>query len=71
MINGSPIRIIINLLLNILLIIALFVSITADESVFQVNGGYLTHMDIERNSYTEHWMGFYGVISNNTTYVIG
>lgn len=66
LINGSPIRIIINLVLNILLIIALFVSITADGSVFQANGGYLTNMAIERNTYTEHWMGYYGVISNNT-----
>lgn len=41
-------------------------SITAGESGFHVNGGNLTHMDIERNSYTERWMGFYGVISNNT-----
>jgi len=66
LINSSSIKIIINLLPNILIIIAIFVSITADGSVFQTNGGYLTHMDIERNSYTEHWMGFYGVISNNT-----
>lgn len=66
MINGSPVRVIRNQLLNILLIIALFVSITAGESVFQVNGGYLTHIDIERDSYTEHWKGFYGMISNNT-----
>jgi hypothetical protein len=36
------------------------------QSVFQVNGGYITHMDFEGNSYTEHWMGFYGAISNNT-----
>lgn len=45
---------------------ALFSSMTAGESVFQANGGYLTPMNIERNSYTEHWMGVYGVISNNT-----
>ena len=66
LINGSPIRIMRNIVINLLLIIALFVSITAGESVFQANGGYLTNMDIESNYYTEHWMGFYGVISNNT-----
>ena len=55
-----------NIVINLLLIIALFVSITAGESVFQANGDYLTNMDIESNYYTEHWMGFYGVISNNT-----
>lgn len=66
LINGPPIRIIRNLLINILLIIALFVSITAGESVFKVNGGNLTPMDFEVNSYTEHWIGFYGVLSNNT-----
>jgi hypothetical protein len=66
LVNGSPIRIIRNLVINILLISALFVSITAGESVFQVNGGYITHMDFEENFYTEHWMGFYGAISNDT-----
>jgi hypothetical protein len=66
LVKGSPIRIIRNLSINILLILALFVSITAGESVFQVNGGYVTHMDFEGNFYTEHWMGFYGAFSNNT-----
>jgi len=66
LINGSPIRIIRKLLIDILLIMVLFLSITAGESVYQANGGYLTHMDIERNSYTEEWMGFYCLISNNT-----
>jgi hypothetical protein len=66
LVSGSPIRIIRNILLNKVLIITFFVSITAGESGYQANGGYLTHMDIVRNNYTEHWMGFYGVISNNT-----
>lgn len=65
MINSPPIKIISNLLIKTLLI-AFFVSVAAGQAVVQAEGGYITQIDIAGNSYTEHWLGFYGVIKNNT-----
>ena len=65
MINSPPIKIISNLLFKTLLI-TFFVSIAAGQAAVQADGGYTTRIDIAGNSYTEHWLGFYGVINNNT-----
>ncbi|PWB51269.1 MAG: hypothetical protein C3F06_10655 [Candidatus Methanoperedenaceae archaeon] len=65
MINSPPIKIISNLLIKTLLI-AFFVSIAAGQADVQADGGYIARIDIAGNSNTEHWLGFYGVINNNT-----
>lgn len=65
MINSPPIKIINNLLIKTLLI-AFFVSIAGGQADVQADGGYIARIDIAGNSYTEHWLGFYGVINNNT-----
>ena len=62
--NRSSIKIINNLLIKTLLIIAFSVSIANGQ--VQANGGYTAQIDLAGNSYTEHWLGFYGIISNNT-----
>lgn len=61
--TGSSIKIIKNLLTQIILIVILCVSIAAGESAVQANGGYITRIDFAQNSYTEHWLGFYGIFS--------
>ncbi|MFZ3168658.1 MAG: hypothetical protein WA130_13670 [Candidatus Methanoperedens sp.] len=48
------------------MIVILCVSIAAGGSAVQANGGYITRNDFAVNSYTEHWLGFYGMITNNT-----
>ena len=65
MINSPLIKIINNLLIKTLLI-TFFVSIAAGQADVQADGGYIARIDIAGNSYTEHWLGFYGVINNNT-----
>ncbi len=64
MTNRSPIKIINNLLIKTLLIIAFCVSVASGQ--VQANGGYTAQIDLASNSYTEHWLGFYGIIANNT-----
>ncbi|CAG0977040.1 hypothetical protein METP3_01850 [Methanosarcinales archaeon] len=64
--TGSPIKIFKNIIIKIILIVILCVSITAGESAVQANGGYITRNDFAVNSYTEHWVGFYGMITNNS-----
>ncbi|MFZ3385136.1 MAG: hypothetical protein WA144_14550 [Candidatus Methanoperedens sp.] len=51
---------------NILLLIIICTSISSGEGAVQANGGYLTRTDLAVNSYSEHWQGFYGMITNNT-----
>ena len=53
------------LLTQIILIVILCVSNAAGESAVQANGGYVTRNDFSVNSYTEHWLGFNGMITNN------
>lgn len=65
MINSSPIKISNNLLIKTLLI-AFCVSIATGHAAVQANGGYTTQVDFAGSSYTEHWLGFYGVFTNNT-----
>ncbi|NJD51634.1 MAG: hypothetical protein FIB07_02080 [Candidatus Methanoperedens sp.] len=64
--TGLPIKTFKNLVIKIILIIILYISIVAGESGIQANGGYITRNDFAVKSYTEHWLGFYGVITNNT-----
>ena len=64
--TGLPIKIFKNLIIYIILIMILCVSISAGEGAVQANGGYITRNDFAVNSYTEHWMGFYAIITNNT-----
>ena len=64
MTNRSPIKIINNLLIKTLFIIAFYVSIASGQ--VHANGGYISQIDLAGNSYTEHWLGFYGIITNNT-----
>ncbi|VVB54897.1 Uncharacterised protein [uncultured archaeon] len=64
--TGLPIKIFKNLRITIILIVILFASIEAVESAVQANGGYITRNDFAVNSYTEHWLGFYGMITNNS-----
>ena len=64
--TGLPIKIFENLRINIILLVILFVSIEIGESAVQANGGYITRNDFAVNSYTEHWTGFYAIITNNT-----
>jgi hypothetical protein len=64
--TGSSIKIIKNLVIKIILIVILFISIGSGEPGVQANGGNITRIDFAANSYTEHWLGFYGIITNNT-----
>lgn len=64
--TGLPIKTFKNLRINIILIVIICISISAGESAVQANGGYITWNDFTVNSYTEHWLGFYGMITNNS-----
>lgn len=55
--------------IKILLITTFCVSIAAGQSAVQANGGYTERIDFAGYSYSEHWLGFYGVITNNTMIV--
>lgn len=57
-------------MIKILLIIIFCISIAAGLAAVQVNGGYITRVDVTVNSYTERWLGFYGVITNNTMMIV-
>lgn len=54
------------IILKILFIITFFVSFATARPAVQADGGYTEKIDIAGDSYTEHWLGFYGVIANNT-----
>ena len=64
--RGLSIKISNKVIKNILLLIIICISISAGEGAVQANGGYLTRTDLAVNSYTEHWLGFYGMITNNS-----
>ncbi|HMB44764.1 MAG TPA: hypothetical protein VKL21_02975 [Candidatus Methanoperedens sp.] len=66
MIKSPTIKIINNLFIKTLLMIAFFVSIATGQAAVQANEGYIERIDFAGNSYTEHWLGFYGIINNNT-----
>ncbi|MFZ3168737.1 MAG: hypothetical protein WA130_14065 [Candidatus Methanoperedens sp.] len=61
-----PIKIIKDIIKNIIFVVIIYISISAGESAAQANGGYITRNDFAVNSYTEHWMGFYAIITNNS-----
>jgi hypothetical protein len=55
------------LLIKILLIVAaIYLSLIATEAAIQVYGGYITQIDFEGTSNTEHWLGFHGEITDYT-----
>lgn len=64
--RGLSIKISKKVIKNILLLIIICISISAGEGAVQANGGYLTQTDLAVNSYSEHWLGFYGMITNNS-----
>jgi hypothetical protein len=64
--TGLPIKIFKNLIINIVMVVIIFMSISTGEGAVQANGGYLTRTDFAVGQYTEHWLGFYGMITNNS-----
>lgn len=63
--TGLPIKTFKNLI-KIILIVILCISIAAGESAAQPDGRYIIRNDFAVNFHTEQWMGFYGIITNNT-----